>query len=266
MKGKELSLCEKYDYQESYLESIIYSNFKKFKCIDIETIEKMAIKHNIPMKTVKKYGKFEIEMTCRKTIPKLAICKKCGEEIKFELGFGTWYSVFNKNKEKLILHDFSCVVEDFKYKFDFEIDDEMFKLLETITKNPHENKIYFVYGDENISENLLSYLLTAVGDKLQFIPESLIKENGLTFPLHNIEHAKYLVVTGVKRYDDIDKGFLKMLSGGDPQYDNISHRIVKPGPMKIIIFCDNDPNEYFASLHDVGFICRMSVIENGILI
>ena len=135
-----------------------------------------------------------------------------------------------------------------------------------ILDDRYEKQIIFIHGDEDKCDRIFDNLVERAGNDLKFIPESLIKGESKTFPFHNIETAKYLAVTGVTTYDDIDKGLLKSLCSGDDQYDNISHRIVSLQGPKIIIFCDNDPSDYFVSCDDTGFLHRLNIIEDGILV
>ncbi len=181
------------------------------------------------------------------------------------------------NKKQKLDSDDEYMNDNIDDNSDNKLDDKMFKLLDTITRDPHEKTIYFVHGDEEESDRFLDNLITIAGHELQFVPSSLIKGGEGTFPLYNIEHAKYLVVRGdnidkeygnvigVTEYDDIDKGFLKSLSGGDHHYCKFSHKVIKPGIIKVFIFCDNDPSDYLEWMDDVGFIHRVRVIKDGFL-
>ena len=150
-------------------------------------------------------------------------------------------------------------------------------IIEHITNEQRtDQKIYFIYGDEEISENILSDLLDAIDDdELKFVPETLIKNYGdddksghQDFPLYNIKDSKYLVVTGVTQYNNFDLWFIKSLVGGDGYFCNFCKGIVYTHPPKLIIFCDNDPTDYLGGLeeHDRAFLRRTKVVENGILL
>ena len=151
------------------------------------------------------------------------------------------------------------------------------EIIELITNEQQIGKeIYFIYGDEEISENILSDLLDTIrNDELKFIPESLIKDYGdddksshQDFPLYNIKDSKYLVITGVTQYN-FDLGFIKSLTGGDGYFCNFSKRIIYTQAPKLIIFCDNDPTDYLVELgeqQETAFLKRTKVVENGILL
>ncbi len=88
----------------------------------------------------------------------------------------------------------------------------------------YTKKIIFVHGNEDKCDWIFHNLVERAGNDIKFIPESLIKgtwDADYTFPFHNIETAKYLVVSGITKYDDLNKGQLKSLSGSDDIYGNI---------------------------------------------
>jgi hypothetical protein len=71
------------------------------------------------------------------------------------------------------------------------------------------------------SENLEGWeLIEKYGDDLKIIPKSLINGN-TNYPFHNIRSAKYLLVMGMTNFDDINRGVLKSITGGDSFYDNL---------------------------------------------
>lgn len=146
----------------------------------------------------------------------------------------------------------------------------MEQTIKHITDGELRKEFYFVYGDDEISKNILSELLNIVGDDLKFVPESLIKGGEKEFPLHNIKDAKYLVITGVTKYDDFNKGFIKSLIGGDDFWCSVSHKIISTQKPTIIIFCENDPSDYIVTIQDKGFdqgfLHRLKIVEDGILV
>jgi hypothetical protein len=109
----------------------------------------------------------------------------------------------------------------------------------------------------------LSDLSENAGDKIKYVPESFIKGKYEDLNLKDITSGKYLVVTGVKTFSDIDKGFLKSVYGGDSLYDTTTMSIVTFSRPKIIIFCSGDPEDYLHSLKstDMGFSHRISFIN-----
>lgn len=148
------------------------------------------------------------------------------------------------------------------------------QVIKQVTDGKH--KIYFVFGFgdkdmyEEISDRILINLVDVLGDDIKFIPKSLIKDGNLDFqekfPMHNIKDAKYLLVTGVTEYNDLDKGFIKSLVDGDEFYCGASYRNVSTQRPKIIIFWDKDPSDYLCEETSLGFLHRLKCIENGIIL
>ena len=137
------------------------------------------------------------------------------------------------------------------------------QIIKCIVDEHQMKTIYYVYGEEEISQVILSKLLDAVGDEVVFVPESLIKGDK-KYPLYNIKNAKYLVITGVIRCDVFDTGFMKSLVGGDSFFCPVSGRIITTKSPKIIIFFDKKPLDY--KENDNGFLFRLKCVENGKLI
>ncbi len=130
-------------------------------------------------------------------------------------------------------------------------------------------KIVFVYGNEDECEYIFHNMVDQAKNDIKFIPKSWIMKSGWwdnkdSFPYHNIETAKYLVVTKVKEYNDLNWPALKELVGSDEMFCSVSCRIVSPRIHKIIIFLnsESDPLDYFATL-EAGALHRLEAIKNG---
>ncbi len=138
-------------------------------------------------------------------------------------------------------------------------------VFKSIIDDETQQKVFLVFGDEDISDALFWFLMNEVGNDLKFIPESLIKGGEEDYPLYNIKDAKYLVIKGLSRYDDIKESFVKQLTGGDEMYDHVSHTLICPPRPKIIIFCDEEPFDYLGSFttNDLAWLYRIRSVDNG---